>query len=316
MALGDSFSPSAANQQDPSLRKRRTPVQQALQTVSLQAPVARGSAALSQRLLSGQGGAGAAAAGASQPGTNTISSFVNALMGNTGSSTSGFQGGGFGNAGPVAGAGGGTTRPVRPPAGAGAVPGTLPGVGPGGGPKPPGGGGGFQLPGAAQLPSKISNVVGGVKDALSGAGGGGFKLPGGLKAPALPKKKPAMEAPEPGSPNWKPPINPNIPGGGLLEPPKPPVITPPPAVNFGGGGPSFSTPTGGFTGAGTSGLGPTQSAYNPSGQYQGAYVQPSGPAPQGTAGTNKGGVYYNAQGVPAAFGPSGPPPGASRVVYY
>jgi hypothetical protein len=303
MALGESFSPSAANQMDQAnLRKRRTPVQQALQTVNLQAPVAQGSAAVSNRLLSGQGGAAPVAAQAGQPGGSSISAFVNALMGSGGSSTSGFAGGGFGSAGPVAGAGGATTRPSQRPSAQ--QPGTLPGVGAGGGPKPPGGGIKLPgLPGGANLPGNLpGKVQGAIKDIGAKLPTGGFQLPSGLKPP---KKKPAMEAPEPGSPNWKPPINPNIPGMGLLEPPKPPVITPPaPPVNFGGGGPSFSTPTGGFTGAGTSTQQPT-SGYQPAPPQQS--VNPNG---------SRGGVYHNAQGVPYAFGPSGPPPGATNVVYY
>jgi hypothetical protein len=242
MALGESFSPITAQQEagDPRLKKRRTPVQQALQRMQLAMPAYTGQNALTGRLLAGQSGAGAAQAaqgpGQGQPGLQTM---LNALTGSGTSSSSGFAGGGFGNAGPVAGAGGATTRPSKPaqaapkPPGAGAAP----GVGPGGGPKPPGGGGIPGIPG--NLPGKVQGAISGIKAALPP---GGFKLPSGLKPP----KKPAFEAPEKGDKNWMP--QPNIPGMGLLEPPKMPSLPAAPPVSFGSSGPKFTTPTGGAGG--------------------------------------------------------------------
>jgi len=301
MALGDAFSPITAQQEasDPRLRKRRTPVQQALQSVQLQMPSYTGGQqnALTSRLLAGQAGAGATqAAQPTAPGqqaTPGLRTMLNALTGAGTSSTSGFAGGGFGAGGPVAGAGGATTRPTPKPAG------------PRPGPKPPGG---MKPPGLPGLPG---NIPGKVKDVISGlpGGGGGFKLPPGLKPPKLPSMKPPkkpFEAPEPGDKNW----NPNIPGMGMLDTSvsKPPVV-------FGGGGPSFTTPTGGagggFGGGPVSGGAPGNVPYAPQSQ----------PAPGGVGYTtqqaaNRGGVYHTPTGEPRAFGPSGPPPGATGVQWY
>jgi hypothetical protein len=291
MALGESFSPITAQQEqnDPRLRKRRTPVQQALQTMQLAMPAYTGQNALTGRLLAGQSGAGAAqAAQGAGKGTPGLQTMLNALTGAGTSSSSGFAGGGFGAGGPVASAGGATTRPSKPAGGGAPKPGAgaAPGVGPGGGPKPPGGGG-PKLPGLpGNIPGKVQGAISGIKAALPP---GGFKLPSGLKPP----KKPSFEAPEPGDKNWMP--QPNIPGMGLLEPPKMPSLPAAPPVSFGGGGPKFTTPTGGagggFGGGPVSGGAPGNVPYAPQ-------SQPAAPAPaQGTWVKNPQGYGYFIPGL-------------------
>ena len=175
MALGESFSPITAQQEqnDPRLRKRRTPVQQALQTMQLAMPAYTGQNALTGRLLAGQSGAGAAqAAQGAGKGTPGLQTMLNALTGAGTSSSSGFAGGGFGAGGPVASAGGATTRPSKPAGGGAPKPGAgaAPGVGPGGGPKPPGGGG-MKLPGLpGNIPGKVQGAISGIKASCRRAG--------------------------------------------------------------------------------------------------------------------------------------------------
>ena len=221
--LGQSFSPAdqQAQNADPTLRRRRTPVQQALQTLNLQLPSYTGGNAVASDLLSGRTG-GVVRQSAGVPRTQAL---LNAMMG--GASTSGSEGtgqgravrygGGFGGGG-FGDSGGGRTVSAGP----GAMPST-----PG---KPAAGGGG---------PQGIAGLLPGGKPPTGGGGLQGL-LPGGAKPgklPSVPKLPPSLVA-------KAPPINPNIPGGGLLDHAVSPPRTVAPPVNFNRGSNDvrFNTP--------------------------------------------------------------------------
>jgi hypothetical protein len=192
---------------------------------------------------------------------------------------------------------------------------------PGGGmAMPPGVPANIPLPGGGNIPlsgGNLGNVLGAI---LPSQPGGGTPWNPPKQGGSTSGNKP-YEAPEPGSPGFVPPGGgaPAPGGGGPVPPvasllPPPPMQGPPPGIPTGG----YTAPGGGMQGPppGNYGLGPTQGNVAPGGGYQSAYQQPSGPAPAGTPAPKRGGVYYDAQGTPYAFGPNGPPPGASRVVYY
>lgn len=255
--LGQSYSP-ATQQADLQQRRRRLPVQQALQTLSLQMPTYGGGgpgSAINRNLLAG-GQAGVGVGPGAQ--ANYGNAITQALMGGGG----GFGGGGFGGGGPVASAGGG----AKAPTGGGATGATGAPLGaPTTTAAAPGGGGRYsglqtfgknvaqQMSGLAKPSAKMGlpAIPAGAQQALQSASSWG-------KALAAPKKKLAsikrpFEAPEPGSPGY---INPNVPGGGLLDrlvsPPitqPKPVVLPPtaPPVSFGRpSAPTFAGPTGGY----------------------------------------------------------------------
>jgi len=206
--LGQSFSPADQSQGgvDPNLRRRRTPVQQALQTLSLQLPAYTGGNAVASDLLSGRTG-GVVRQAAGVPRTQAL---LNAMMaggatggGGTGQGRAvryggGFGGGGFGDAGGGTTVSGGGGRP-----GAGARP-SLPGL---------------SLPGGATLPGKIG---GGLQGLLPG--GKPPRMPG--KLPGVPPLPPSLKPPRQFMPA---PPNPNVVGGGHLDA----LLPPPPRVNFG-----------------------------------------------------------------------------------
>jgi hypothetical protein len=224
--LGQSFSP-AANAADAAApnaaRRRRTPVQQALQTLNLQLPTSSyagaaagpgvGPNAVAADLLSGRSGS-VARQTASQPRAQAL---LNAMMsGGVGTQGAlarggGFSGGGFGDFGKA-----------KPPSAE----------------MPVGGAGGSMGGGLADLISKLP-------------GGGGLpNLPGlpttkpgmGAKPPGVPPLPPSLKPPV--KPIIKPPpINPNIPGGGLVDrlPAAPQPVAPP--VSFDrSNDPRFNTP--------------------------------------------------------------------------
>jgi len=216
--LGQSFSPAdqAAQSADPNLRRRRTPVQQALQTLNLQLPAYSGGNAVSSDLLSGRTG-GVVRQAAGVPRTQAL---LNAMMsgastGKQGEGTGqgratryggGFGGGGFGDSGGAQTVSGGGGKPPMAPAG-------------GGGGRPGGGGAAPWLPGG-----KLPSGGGGLQGLIPGGGKPGM-MP---KLPGVPKLPPALAS-------KIPPINPNIPGGGHLDSLLPRLPAPPPApppVNF------------------------------------------------------------------------------------
>jgi hypothetical protein len=223
--LGQSFSPAdqAAQSADPNLRRRRTPVQQALQTMNLQLPAYSGGNAVSSDLLSGRTG-GVVRQAAGVPRTQAL---LNAMMsgastGKQGEGTGqgratryggGFGGGGFGDSGGTQTVSGGGGKPPMAPAG-------------GGGGRPGGGGAAPWLPGG-----KLPSGGGGLQGLIPGGGKPGM-MP---KLPGVPKLPPALAS-------KIPPINPNIPGGGLLDHTVSRPVAPPVNFNRGSSDVRFNSP--------------------------------------------------------------------------
>ena len=215
--------------------------------MQLAMPAYTGQNALTGRLLAGQSGAGAAQAaqgpGQGQPGLQTM---LNALTGSGTSSTQRLLGRRVRRRGPVASAGGRTTRPQKPAGG--------------GAPKPRGrarspgrrcrwraseaAGRGHEVTRASRATCRARCRTGSQRHQGEVAAG---RVPV-AERPEAAEEEARVRSARAGVANWKPPINPNIPGMGLLEPPKMPSLPAAPPVSFGGGGPSFTTPTGGAGG--------------------------------------------------------------------